>query len=434
MESERNHLQPGIRYQGVAGTAGLHTLPSPLQIAVDDCVRDFRKLDRGKVRRGNDRTHDSRANHCVNWLLKRGATITDIREWPDDVFPLLFGAYLKALCNGDNLQHKEHLAPKTITGYIRAGQQGLSIIRGKEVDIRAPPMGSTATKPGYHPIIKAMLQDHQTWNAQTAKKCEPITHQIRAALQHATSFPTKYHPSCTVHAAVLDWTTLGTFAGCRIADYGQTNPTILDPVSLIPPIPSAGEWAGLPIAFIASDMTFYSKDMHKINIASVPTASWSHIEYLHLRFRFDKSPNNFTIRKFRRSSDKELCPVTSAISIMRRAILLKLKPHQPLAAYRRERTGELYYLSSAKVTQRLRQATISAYPNPTHYLRQHLHAIRSHSCRVTAAVCLDMMGVSIPAIAHRLRWVEASVTHYIRESQVHVDQLTVNGFKGARVL
>ena len=45
------------------------------------------KLDRGKIRRGSDRTHASRAYHCINRRLNHGATLQDIREWPDVFCP-----------------------------------------------------------------------------------------------------------------------------------------------------------------------------------------------------------------------------------------------------------------------------------------------------------------------------------------------------------
>jgi hypothetical protein len=43
---------------------------------------------------------------------------------------------------------------------------------------------------------------------------------------------------------------------------------------------------------------------------------------VHVRFRYDKSPNNFSIRKFRRSSGTFICAVKACISIIQRADLL----------------------------------------------------------------------------------------------------------------
>ena len=66
---------------------------------------------------------------------------------------------------------------------------------------------------------------------------------------------------------------------CQINDDGtitehrrlwSINPTILEPASLILPIPGAGEWVGLPIAFFAADMTFYSNDTPKNHIKPGP--------------------------------------------------------------------------------------------------------------------------------------------------------------------
>ena len=74
-------------------------------------------------------------------------------------------------------------------------------------------------------------------------------YQIRVASYKAISFSYE----CTGHAAVLAWTTLGTFAGGRIAIDGQAiPPSSSEPISLTLLILGAGEWSGLPICVLRS--------------------------------------------------------------------------------------------------------------------------------------------------------------------------------------
>jgi len=54
------------------------------------------------------------------------------------------------------------------------------------------------------------------------------------------------------------------------------------------------------------------------------------VHEFYVRFRFDNSLRNFTIRKFRRSGHKFLCPVLAAISIIVRALALRVPRTCPI--------------------------------------------------------------------------------------------------------
>ena len=81
------------------------------------------------------------------------------------------------------------------------------------------------------------------------------------------------------------------------------------------------------------------------------------------------------------------------------------------------------YLRSEHVVRILRAACIGAYPNPNHYLRQHIHRLVSHSVRVTAAVCLQQGGLDEHEIAYKLRWAVGSVPKYLRDCWQNVGRL-----------
>ena len=156
----------------------------------------------------------------------------------------------------------------------------------------------------------------------------------------------------------------------------------------------------------------------------------SSVYEFHLRFRFDKSQRNFVIKKFRRG-ESFLCPIEASISIVTRAHILHVPPDEPIGvfAFAKAKSG-FTFLQSSDIIKVMRQVCVAAYPNPLHYMRQHIAGICSHSNRVTAAVVLRAMGLEIPAIAARLRWQPESVDHYLRECDSMIEAFTNAAFTG----
>ena len=128
--------------------------------------------------------------------------------------------------------------------------------------------------------------------------------------------------------------------------------------------------------------------------------------YLHVRFRFDKSKNNFTIRKFKRLPGMVVCPVKRALSILQRADILGVPQDYPIGAHRpiRGKQQAFALLNGEDVKTVMQQACVLAYPDSNHYLRLNIDLIMAHSNRIAAAVALLNAGASIPVIAYRLRW------------------------------
>ena len=83
------------------------------------------------------------------------------------------------------------------------------------------------------------------------------------------------------------------------------------------------------------------------------------------------------------------------------------------------------------MTTALRAAAAAAHPDPKHIIHKHLTAISSHSLRVYACLCLRQAGWDEDAIAHQLRWNSTAVKYYIRQSILHVDQLSATLFANA---
>jgi hypothetical protein len=100
-------------------------------------------------------------------------------------------------------------------------------------------------------------------------------------------------------SAVYNWTSLGIFTGSRIAEYDQTRLAKGVSYNIVPTTDDAGSWAGQPLAFVGDDFPFYDaahtliehRELHRQHVQV-------HVQSVHIRFRFDKSPRNFSICKF----------------------------------------------------------------------------------------------------------------------------------------
>jgi hypothetical protein len=234
----------------------------------------------------------------------------------------------------------------------------------------------------------------------------------------------------TQEYVVWDWLRLGIFTGSRLSEYGQSNLRRGQRYQVIPSSEDTGIWAGQPLAFIRADFTFYdASDCLIAHDAIFHCHRKKQITMVHIRFRYDKSADNFSTRKFPSSTDAILNPVDATVSILHRAALLGIASHEPIGVY----GGKLryYFLRDSHVRDILRRICIRTYPDITHYLRVHIQRLVPHSNRVTAAVCLQMGGATLADIAFRLRWHITSVPTYLRECFQEVGPIMEQAIVGA---
>jgi hypothetical protein len=89
------------------------------------------------------------------------------------------------------------------------------------------------------------------------------------------------------------------------------------PFPRIPNCPEVPEeWRGQPITFIPEDFELFDNEMHLLPWSE----AWQDprkVVILIVRFHYDKSPNNYTKRKFKRVNGN-FCPVRAAWSILDR--------------------------------------------------------------------------------------------------------------------
>ena len=352
-------------------------------------------------------------------------------------FPSLLAAYLHVVAAGDNCLNLPSLAQGALRGYLTSASDALSLLTRKPCSYLDPSTLSHK-RPKTLPMLGEIINQRSAWKQPLPRK-EPFTLAMIDALRgyllelsHSTSIT---HIFLTSEYAVYDWLCLGVFTGSRVSEYGQTSAATATSsgrrFARIPNSPDAGLWANQPIAFIETDFVFYSSKAIRVdNAFCLLSNALDHIWELHLRFRFDKSQSNFTIRKFTRLPDAQFDPVTAAINIIRRAHILSIPPSEPVGQFRSLSASQNSFLQDRHVRDHLRLACRLAYPDPNHYCRLHILGLVAHSTRVTAALCLKLGGASNEEIAFRLRWHISSVPTYLRECFMGIDQMMQTAITG----
>ena len=289
---------------------------------------------------------------------------------------------------------------------------------------------SQGGKPVMHPKLARRLEYYRKWDIKKEKR-EAYTSDMFITFHTQVAERERREPMkafLDLHSLVFDTQTLGVFTGSRVSDYAQSSGP-RDTVSRVPA--RHGEASSrLPIAFVKGDFEFLAPNGHTLKHKDVfdnPNLA----SQLNITFRYDKSGRNFTVRKFGRG-DAFLCPIRAARRLLLRADMLEIPDKDPICAYRPAgRSGHLWLLAR-EVTATMRRICFDTYPDPEHYLQQHINNIASHSNRVTAAVALSQSGMSIDEIAHRLRWKPESVAFYLRESARDIGFYTKNVIAGAQ--
>ena len=325
----------------------------------------------------------------------------------------------------------------TIRSYLTAASVAITTLTGKPCSIK---MKDTAGSKN-HPYLAEIISQTAAWKEPKPRK-EIFTQAMFNALKQqlrSHSLTTATHQAvplfCSLKYAVYDWTRLGLFTGSRISEYGQAKVQKGQRFATIPHTKNAHQWAGWPIAFIASDFTFYDRNLIKINHDHCLSPSQALIIYeVHIRFRYDKSTTNFSVRKYRRISTAPFDPVRSAINIIKRALIIQIPKNEPIGQYLASnaiKSSSRLCLRDYHIRDVMRAACKQAYPNPQHYYRLHINSIVAHSNRVTAAVCLKMGGATDEDIAYRLRWHISSVPTYLRECASGIDSIMQKAIAGS---
>ena len=149
-----------------------------------------------------------------------------------------------------------------------------------------------------------------------------------------------------------------------------------------------------------------------------------------VRFRYDKSQNNFTIKRFQRVMPP-FCLVRGVLSILERHHFDTARGEGEPLGFFFAQNGRYYNIQGTHVKQFLAEACFLAHPDKNHYLWLHINKLVAHSFRVTAAVALHNAGVPIDVITVRLRWNSDAVKVYLRDSEQLARTLSFKAMHGA---
>jgi hypothetical protein len=342
----------------------------------------------------------------------------------------VLGNFLHDLRHGDTLLQETTLMDQTLRRYVESAANFFTLLTRRRC-LAYDETTLHQAKPALHPYLREQLTQRSNWKKPRAK-IEPFTSPMFESLNlviQASTDPARMFLS-DLHA-VYDWIRLGLFTGSRLGEYGQSRLRRGVRYNTIPSSIDAGEWAGRSLAFIAADYTFYSHSMHIIMHTDICSYhAHKKIRAVSIRFRFDKSKENFLIRKFESLDHPIFNPVDAIVSIFRRAQSLHVPPEEPLGVFQKQ-SGTYHFIKDTTVCTIMRQACCLAYPDPAHQLRVNISRLVAHSNRVTAAVCLQQGGATTDEIAYRLRWQPASVPTYLRECYSAIGDILQKALLGA---
>ena len=309
------------------------------------------------------------------------------------------------------------LKAQTLTNYLSAAHAFLQVALTRSVNIYDTQ--SLARQPRYHPFLGQQLAERRKWAKPAAKK-EPFTTDMFQWLHDIlVSDSTQTGNFFGRQFCVYDWMRLGLFTGFRISEYGQSRLTAGQRFQIIPDssdVPPS--YRMTPLAFVRGDFIFFDQASHIIDHASLAHRhALDEVQTLEITWRYDKSAHNFTKRRFMLNQHPIFDPVDAGVSIIHRANLMGVPFDEPIGVWSPSVTIPFQYrfIRDSDVSRIMRDACMHAYPDPAHYMRQHIQQIVPHSNRVTAAVCLKNGGANNDEIAFKLRWHPTSVPTYLRD-------------------
>jgi hypothetical protein len=259
----------------------------------------------------------------------------------------LISEFMEDVHHDNSLKNTKNSSDKTIQGYMPSAAEAWKAITGMTVPLYEDPKDGERAK--LKPIVGDILSQHWNWKP-TQEKQEPYTFERFQALNDLLCQAVIDDGSVFLQEryAIFDWARLGIFDGLRLAEYGQSKPTPCALFATVPRTIHPTEWARSPLAFICNDFTFYNDKFVQLSRAeAIHQLPRRVAHYIFIHFWYDKSPTNFSIRKFRRISGTFLCPVKAAISLLRRVDMLGIPGDFPIGAFQKpkQQPGEFTFIN-----------------------------------------------------------------------------------------
>jgi hypothetical protein len=328
----------------------------------------------------------ARQAHFIKWCHAKH--IVD-PTGPEMGWQVVLAIYVKYVMTGVNYLNKSSVRSATCKGYALDAAR-LFTLRGypSPVDFSDPRCWTR--------IIVNNLEREE----DIAKQRKPLNTSIHAEIIKFAAEANKD----SLEEVVSNVIAAGKFLGWRASEHSQTSQDKVD----YHKYPSGNE---VMKAINGNDVIYTDKKGKLIEIRK--KSDLKKVHALIITFRHQKNrQNNQQIRLLALKSCPEICPVMNIAQMSLRKFRARHSKDMPLAVFINAE-GKVKYLTSAKVTEIIRKAVKSVYPD---ILKEELMKYSTHSIRVWACVSLDEANKSPGFIKKRLRWMGESYRVYLRDT------------------
>lgn len=244
------------------------------------------------------------------------------------------------------------------------------------------------------PIIQDILNESERWETME-KRREPLTWAMVDYLRSTST------PFLSLEAAMVDWLTVGMYAGFRLSEWAQADSVVTKKSSL-----------GHPSGWLLSRKC----DSIAITRGDISISHGSDgQEHLAICYRWQKNGNNGEKVLYGAASHEHphRCPVIAMRNILSRAEILGIPATAPLAWFLNDTGKQL--ITDKHICMILRRAARNAHEVLND---DDLQRWSAHSIRVGACVLLHEKGADPMFIKSQLRWKSDTFLTYLRHTHM----------------
>lgn len=401
----------------------VYSLPAAMCMAIKDSESRIEGYDRGAVKESNQKTDSNRTKYFIAWAKERDFHDVAFKSTSKIEAQKILATYIENVANGHNPKKDKTLIRATLVDYLAAAIKPSNNF-GNE-DYRWANLN--AKKPVYTEDIKDVLDQRKKWSKKNTSY-EPLVYDFLQELFKTQKglCNSSRQGSLGLYPLVFWSIIVACFTGSRVSEYATSKKRPNEEFPTVPNEPCAGDFAGLPLAFVHSDIVFLTRGYAQLNKRQRRQA-----QKIKIRFKFDKSTYNNVWRFYSDTDHDWFSIIEASLQLVERAEALGIDDDsKPLTAFLDHDTNNLKFLTARHVNAVLKNVAKKIYTK-NHPMYEAINHTSSHSARVTAALALINSGLSIDETAHRLRWNSKAILRYLRESMFRVDDMTEKALKGA---
>lgn len=372
-------------------------------------------------------------NFFASWCADMGFQQHRLHVLTDEECITILGTFVFHVSQGINLCNRSNLTAQTLRKYVTAAHKLLILWVGRNIPIYDP--NSLGKNRCFVPYIAQQFKDRAAFSIPKPKKLALTKAMYVALAQHLMKQEQTFGNFVDSTFAVYDWLRLGAFTGFRPMEYAQGR---VPKGAMFLTVPDSSDvplaQRNQPLAFVFADWTFYTADLELVPLECLVLKHRAGlVQWVQIRWRFDKSAHNFVYHRFELTGDAIFDPVDAAVSIIHRAQLLGVSTNEPIGVWKLPTGRKKRFLRDSVIKKVMQLSCVLAYPDPDHFYRRNINSFIPHGVRVTAAVLLKLGGAGNDEIAHKLRWHPTSVPTYMRDGFEAVMQLQRRTLRGLDV-